>query len=59
MKTASTYIAKTESAVRQLFSGVDNYLQILKRSKLPIFTPTFSRWRPLKWCNSPGTPTPV
>jgi hypothetical protein len=42
MKTASTYIAKTESAVRQLFSGVDNYLQILKRSKLPIFTPTFS-----------------
>jgi len=42
MKTASTYIAKTESAVRQLFQGVDNYLRILKRTKLPILTPNLS-----------------
>jgi hypothetical protein len=33
----SEYIAKTESAVRKIFEGIDSYLDILDRSLPPIY----------------------
>jgi hypothetical protein len=37
MQTATEYLAKTESAVRHLFEGIDSYLEILRIAVNPVF----------------------
>ena len=37
MDTAAEYIAKTESAMRKLLEGIDEYLQVLRDSPVPVF----------------------
>jgi hypothetical protein len=49
MQSSAEYIASTASAVRLLFSGVNDYLQILRNSPAPVFvtstpqSPAFDR----------------
>lgn len=38
METLEEYIKRTESAVRKLFEGIDEYTSILRRHKLPGFS---------------------
>lgn len=37
METIKDYLAKTESAARKLFEGIDYYIQILENVETPIF----------------------
>ncbi|MBE2244193.1 MAG: hypothetical protein IAE86_15665 [Burkholderiaceae bacterium] len=37
MQTPQGYLGKTESAVRRLFDGVDEYLAVLRRATGPVF----------------------
>lgn len=37
MQSAAEYIAKTESAMRKFFDGIDSYLEVLRRSPNPFF----------------------
>jgi len=37
MQTATEYLAKTESAVRRLFDGIDFYLGLLRTTVRPVF----------------------
>jgi hypothetical protein len=37
MQSAVEYLAKTESAVRKLFDGVDTYLEVLHSNTVPVF----------------------
>lgn len=37
MQTATEYLAKTESAVRRLFDGIDSYLELLRIAVNPVF----------------------
>lgn len=37
METLEEYIKRTESAVRKLFEGIDEYTSILRRHRLPVF----------------------
>lgn len=40
MQTADDYIQKTESAVRRLFDGIDAYLAVLHKAKIPALAPS-------------------
>lgn len=42
MNTPNEFLTKTESAVRKLFGGVDEYLMIIRRGGTPVFSGTFS-----------------
>ena len=42
METSYDYLARTQSAVECLFTGIDSYLQILKRARPPVLVGTFS-----------------
>ncbi len=41
MNTIDEYIEKTESAVLNLFDGIDSYLAILRETPIPIFSGVF------------------
>lgn len=42
MQTAAEYIAKTESAMRMLFEGIDSYSEILRRHPLSVFVTPYT-----------------
>ncbi len=42
METPEEYLARTKSAVEHLFSGIDAYLQILRRARPPVLVGTYS-----------------
>ena len=41
MNTPREFLTRTESAVRKLFAGVDEYIMIIRQGKIPIFSGTF------------------
>lgn len=42
MQSAADYIAKTESAMRKLFEGIDSYSEILRRHPLSVFVTPYT-----------------
>lgn len=57
MQTAAEYLSRTESAVRHLFAGIEQYIALLREVTRPVFV-TGTAWGPEqdvefeRWCAS-------